>query len=180
MKTKTNIISRAGFIRATMASVAVTLFPGMSGRTQSTQQDRPAPLAPELVKEFVGVSHSKIDRVKEMLENEHLLLHSSYDWGGGDFESPIEAAGHVGNKEIALYLLSKGARYNIYLACMLGHLETVKNVVAFNPQLIHSKGPHGFTMLHHAQKGGEEAAPVVEFLQSQGASVTRIDFYTRS
>jgi len=144
------------------------------------QDEKPVPLKAELVKEFVGVSHGKFDRVKEMLEAEHLLLHASWDWGGGDFESGIEAAGHVGNKEIAGYLLSKGARYNIYLACMLGHLDTVKNVLTFNPTLLNAKGPHGFTMLHHAQKGGEEAKAVVDYLQSLGAKETKVDFYLKS
>lgn len=141
----------------------------------SAQQDKPAPLNLDEVKEFVGASHGKFDRVKEMLDTNPLLLHASTDWGGGDFESGIEAAGHVGNKEIADYLLSRGARYNIYLACMLGHYDTVKNVLEFNPGLLNSKGPHGFTMLHHAQKGG--ATKVEEYLKSLGATQTKIDFY---
>jgi len=112
-----------------------------------------------------------------MLENDPQLLHVSFDWGGGDFESPIEAAGHVGNKEIAAYLLSKGARYNIYLASMLGHMDVVKQVLSFNASLLNSKGPHGFTMLHHAQKGG--ATVVEEYLKSLGAEKTRMDFYSK-
>lgn len=115
-----------------------------------------------------------------MLENEPLLLHASWDWGGGDFESGIEAAGHVGNKEIATYLLSKGARYNVYLACMLGHADTVKQILTFNAGLLNSKGPHGFTMLHHAQKGGESSKEVVSYLQSLGATETWIDFYKKA
>ena len=141
------------------------------------QQDKPAPLQLDLVKEFVSVSHGNLSKVKELLENEPQLLHVSHDWGGGDFESAIEAAGHMGNKDIATYLLEKGARYNIYLACMLGHLDVVKSVLTFNSSLLNSKGPHGFTMLHHAQKGGEDSKAVVEYLQSLGAVETRIDFY---
>lgn len=89
--------------------------------------------------------------------------------GWGDYESGIEAAGHVGNKEIAAYLLGKGARYNIYLASMLCHLDIVKQVLTSNPQLLNSKGAHGFTMLHHAMQGSEESKAVVEYLQSLGA-----------
>jgi hypothetical protein len=85
---------------------------------------KPAPIKLEVVKEFVTVAHGKFDRLKEMLDNDYLLLHVSNDWGGGDYESAIDATGHVGNKEIANYLLAKGARYNVYLACMMGHLET--------------------------------------------------------
>jgi hypothetical protein len=172
-------ISRKHFIQTSLVTVSGFFVPGMVS-AQTQQPEKPAPLKLETVKEFVGVAHGKFDRMKEMLDNDHLLLHSSFDWGGGDYESGIEAAGHVGNKEIATYLLSKGARYNIYLACMLGHLDTVKNVLSFNPGLLNSKGPHGFTMLHHAQKGGEESKAVVDYLQSKGATQTRIDFYVKA
>ena len=170
-------ISRQNFLHYATYSTIGIMLPSIS--IAQNNQDKPAPINPEIVKEFVGVSHGKFDRVKEMLENDNQLLHVSYDWGGGDFESGIEAAGHVGNKEIAAYLLSKGARYNVYLACMLGHLEVVKQVLTFNPSLLNSKGPHGFTMLHHAQKGGDDAKKVVEYLQSLGATQTKLDFYAK-
>ena len=184
MKNFIDSISRKRFIQQSLVGVSGLLLPVSIGQAQSAQlkaqQDKPAPLKGELVKEFVGVSHGKFDRVKEMLENEHLLLHASWDWGGGDFESGIEAAGHVGNKEIANYLLGKGARYNIYLACMLGHIDIVKQVLNFNPGLLNSKGPHGFTMLHHAQKGGDEAKAIADYLQTLGAKETKIDFYAKA
>lgn len=179
METYNNKLSRGAFL-GTVAAVSGFGFLTPAILNAQQQQEKPAPLNMEKVKEFVGACHGKFDRAKEMLEEDHLLLHSSFDWGGGDFESGIEAAGHVGNKEIANYLLSKGARYNIYLASMLGHLETVKNVLTFNPGLLNSKGPHGFTMLHHAQKGGAEAANVVAYLETLGAKETRINFYLRS
>jgi hypothetical protein len=178
MKTNQTPVSRYEFLQYSLVGAAGLMLPSLV--KAQTQQEKPSPIKLEIVKEFVGVSHGKIDRVKEMLENDHLLLHVSYDWGGGDYESGIEAAGHVGNKEIASYLLSKGARYNIYLASMLGHLAIVKQVLTFNPSLLNSKGPHGFTMLHHAQKGGDEAKPVADYLQSLGATQTKIDFYTKA
>ncbi|HYG01866.1 MAG TPA: hypothetical protein VD927_05435 [Chryseosolibacter sp.] len=173
-----NTISRSSFLKTLGISAASLVVPGSVYARIEPTQDKPPQINPEIVKEFVGVSHSKIDRVKEMLENNPLLLHVSYDWGGGDFESGIEAAGHVGNKEIANYLLSKGARYNVYLASMLGHIEVVKLVLGTNPGLLNSKGPHGFTMLHHAKKG--EANDVIAFLESVGAKETRMDFYAVS
>jgi hypothetical protein len=177
MKSNTEI-NRQDFLKKSILGAASVLLPFPFLSAQNQQPEKPAPLKLEIVKEFVGVCHGKFDQAKEMLENNHLLLHASNDWGGGDFESGIEAAGHVGNKEIASYLLGKGARYNIYLACMLGHLDTVKNVLTFNPGLLNSKGPHGFTMLHHAQKGGEESKQVADYLQSLGAKETKISFYT--
>jgi hypothetical protein len=180
MKNTDHIINRNQFLKQSIAGAAgLVLLSPAAGRAQQ-KQEKPAPVNLEIVKEFVGVSHGKFDRVKEMLENDHLLLHVSYDWGGGDFESGIEAAGHVGNKEIATYLLSKGARYNIYLACMLGHLDIVKQVLTFNPGLLNSKGAHGFTMLHHAQRGGSEAVAVVAYLESLGAKETKMNFYVRA
>lgn len=173
MKTDQTNFSRQDFLHYSLLGAAGLLLP-----TLGLAQEKPAPIKLETVKEFVGVSHGQFDRVKEMLENDHLLLHVSYDWGGGDFESGIEAAGHVGNKEIATYLLSKGARYSIYLASMLGHIEVVKQVLTFNPALLNSKGPHGFTMLHHARKG--EATSVEEYLLSLGAKETKINFYARA
>jgi hypothetical protein len=170
--------SRYDFLQYTVLSATGLLLPSLA--SGQDKQEKPLPIKLEIVKEFVGVSHGKFDRCKEMLENDHLLLHVSTDWGGGDFESGIEAAGHVGNREIATYLLSKGARYNVYLASMLGHLDVVKSVLTFNPSLLNSKGAHGFTMLHHAQKGGEPSKPVVEYLQSLGAVETKIDFYKNS
>ncbi len=167
--------TRQDFLQYSLLGVAGLVLPSF---VRAQQQEKPPAIKLEIVKEFVGVSHGKFDRMKEMLDNDHLLLHVSYDWGGGDYESGIEAAGHVGNKEIAAYQLSKGARYNIYLACMLGHLDVVKHVLTFNPSLLNSKGPHGFTMLHHAQKG--EAKAVEEYLLSLGAKETKIDFYVRS
>lgn len=172
------IMNRSQFLHKSIIGGTALLLPPFMVAGQQTQEKPPA-ISTDIVKEFVGVSHGNIDRVKEMLENNHLLLHVSYDWGGGDYESGIEAAGHVGNKDIAAYLLGKGARYNIYLACMLGHLDTVKNVLTFNPGRLNSKGPHGFTMLHHANKGGDAAKPVADYLTSLGAKETRIDFYAK-
>jgi hypothetical protein len=34
-------------------------------------------------------------------------------------------------------------------------------------------------MLHHAQRGGEEAKSVADYLKSLGAKETKIDFYAR-
>ncbi len=172
-----NVIKRSEFLQKTMIGAAGILLPTSVLAQQG--QEKPAPIKLEIVKEFVTVAHGKLDRLKEMLENDFLLLHVSYDWGGGDYETAIEAAGHMGLIEIAAYLLSKGARYNIYLAAMLGHLDIVKQVLTMNPQLLNSKGPHGFTLLHHAKKGGESSMAIVDYLQSLGAKETNVGFYVK-
>ena len=86
-----------------------------------------------------------------------------------DFETALEAAGHVGNKEIARFLLEHGARMNIFCAAMLGQLDLVKAILTAFPDLKESKGPHGLQLIHHAKKGGDDAKAVLDYLTSIGA-----------
>jgi hypothetical protein len=133
-------------------------------------QDKVPALAPELVKDFVSAGHGNLSKVTEMLNSQPALLNATWDWGGGDFETAIEGAGHMGNKEIAEYLLSKGARMNIFCAAMLGKLDIVQSMLTAFPNLKTSKGPHGLMLLHHAKKGGDGAKPVLDYLTTIGAS----------
>jgi hypothetical protein len=126
------------------------------------------PYKTEIVKEFVTVGHSNLTRVKEMLEEYPNLLYSRFDWGNGDFEEALEGAGHVGNKEIARYLIEKGARPNIFVMAMLGETLIVKTILDKYPNLLNSLGPHGFTLLHHATRGGEEAKELLEYFKGKG------------
>lgn len=160
--------SRKHFLNIfSFGSAALLLNPGIvKGQTK----EKPPALQPELVKEFVRKGHSDLNGTKEMLVQTPGLLNSCWDWGGGDFETAIEGAGHVGNKDIANFLLSNGARMNIFCAAMLGKTDFVKAALTAYPDLKTSKGPHGLQLLHHAKKGGEEAKEVLDFLQSIGAS----------
>ncbi len=125
---------------------------------------RPDPLAAELVKEWVGKAHSDFAYIKAAFEKEPRLLNAAWDWGGGDFETALEAAGHVGNKEIANFLLAQGARMNVFCAAMLGKLDIVKSILTTFSDLKESKGPHGLQLMHHAKKGGAEAQAVLDYL----------------
>src|SRR5215203_2804843 len=116
--------------------------------------DPAAPYKTEIVKEFVGAGHGNLARVKELLAEYPNLLYCRYDWGNGDFEEAIEGAGHVGNKEIATYLIEQGARPNLFVLTMLGETAIVKSVLERFPTLLAAKGAHGLTLLHHAIKGG--------------------------
>ena len=131
---------------------------------------KPAPLEAGMVIEWVRKAHSDLAYVQTTFEQNPTLLNASWDWGGGDFETALEAAGHVGNKDIANFLLSKGARLNIFCAAMLGKLDIVKPILNTFPDLKNSKGPHGLQLIHHAKKGGTEAESVLEYLISIGAS----------
>jgi ankyrin repeat protein len=122
------------------------------------------------VKQFVSAGHNNLPEVKRMLAEEPGLLYASWDLGGGDFESALGGAGHVGDKEIAMYLIGQGARASIFVHAMLGRTALVKRMIEFDPAVLNSKGPHGFTLLHHAERGGEEASELLAYIQGLGLS----------
>lgn len=122
-------------------------------------------IAPELVKEFVGNAHGDLTRVRELLEQEPGLLNAAWDWGGGDWETALGAAAHMGRRDIALFLLERGARLDLFAAAMLGKLEVVKAMIADQSSLKDALGPHGIPLVAHAAAGGEEASAVIAFLQ---------------
>jgi hypothetical protein len=93
--------------------------------------------------------------------------------GNGDFEEAIEGAGHVGNKEVAGYLIEKGARPNLFVLTMLGETVIVKSAIEKYPSLLNAKGPHGLTLLHHAIKGGDASKKLVDYFKSKGLSATQ-------
>ena len=139
-------LSRKQFISlaalgGTVALAAKPLF--LFAQTTKTKPPKGDPLATELVKEWVGKAHSDLVRVKELFAQEPRLLNASFDHGGGDFESALEAAGHVGNRDIAEFLLANGARMNLFCAAMLGKLDIVKATLDAFPDLKKSAGPHG-------------------------------------
>lgn len=158
-----------------MASSAGFVLSAGVGFAFSRPQDEQ--LSRQLVQEFVGASHRDMDKVVQMLEEHPTLLNAAHDWKFGDFETGLGAASHVGYKDLALYFLKKGAQANIFTACLFGRLEVVKPMLEAFPEVLHAKGPHGFTLLHHAEKGGEEALAVKEYLLSLGASETKIALY---
>ena len=131
----------------------------------------------ELVATFVGAGHRDLKKVQELLEEHPTLINAAHDWKYGDFETCLGAACHVGRKELAQYLIDKGAQVNIFTAALFGKMEIIKPMLTAFPSTLHAKGPHGFTLLHHAIRGGEEALEVKEYLESLGAKETKIALY---
>ena len=128
-------------------------------------EPKPA-LESKLVQEFVSNAHGDLNRVKELLTQEPALVNAAWDWGGGDFETALGAAAHMGRKDIANFLLDNGARLDIFAAAMLGNLEIVKAALQAYPAALKTPGPHGISLIAHAQAGGEDAKSVLEYLQS--------------
>jgi len=161
---KISTFDRRQFIKSFTASVV--LFPALPLSAQD--QKRPDPLKPELVKDFVIKGHHDLDGVRKLLDEAPGLLNASWDWGGGDFETALGGAGHMGRADIAEYLIGKGSRMDIFVATMLGKLDVVKGIVDAYPEVLNSRGPHKLSFIHHAEKGGDRAIAVLEFLTSKG------------
>jgi hypothetical protein len=155
-----SLVSRRTFLSAS----SVLLTPALA-RAEVIHADFPAH-EPELVQEMVGVSHANIARVKELVGRQPALAKVAFDWGFGDWESCIDAASHVGNREIAEFLIANGARPTIFTAAMLGQLDVVKALITAAPGIQRAKGPHSITLLRHAMAGGPRAQSVVDYLKS--------------
>lgn len=141
----------------------------MTGQTQpsgAAVSDLFPTQPPELVREMVMVAHYDLRRVKELAEARPSLARAAWDWGFGDWEDALGAASHMGNRAMAEYLISKGARPSIFSAAMLGELEIVKGFVTAQPGVQAIRGPHSISLLAHARMGGDAARSVFEFLQS--------------
>src|SRR5213076_3412253 len=117
------------------------------------------------VKRFVIAGHGNLAAVKAMLAEEPNLINGAIDWGNGDFETALGGASHIGRRDIAEFLLEHNARMDIFAATMLGKLDILKAAVAAFPNIIHVPGPDKIPLIAHAEKGGEGAKAVLEFLR---------------
>jgi hypothetical protein len=130
-----------------------------------------------LVKEFVGICHRDLDKAREMLEEHPTLLNAAHDWERGDFETGLGAASHVGHMELASYLLEKGAQTNIFTATLFGKTDIVMPMLTAFPYSLRAKGPHGYTLLHHAELGGDPALEIKNYLQANGVTEKLIPLF---
>lgn len=170
-----NKLSRREWLVKMPLAIAVgSLLPAIGqGTPQSTPRmgnlhDEYPSHDPEVVREVVGAAHGRFERLKELIILQPALAKSAWDWGFGDWESALGAASHMGRRDIAEFLIQYGARPNLFTFAMMGQLEVVKACVEANPGVQQIHGPHGITLLAHAEKGGKDAKKVVEYLQKAG------------
>jgi len=158
-----------------MATLGLVLgaIPAMAEVTPVTDKklppvlpDKGPPLPQEAVKAFVAVAHRDLAQVEAMLKEQPHLINAVWDWGGGDFETALGAAAHMGRPDIARFLIAHGARMDLYAAAMLGELEIVRSVLTAFPDVRHTPGAHGIPLMAHAKAGGEKAESVVRYLES--------------
>ena len=121
----------------------------------------------ELVQETVNAAHRDLDRVKELVEGEPTLANAVYDRGAGDWETALGGAAHMGKREIAEYLLSRGARMDVFCAAALGKRALLEAYIGDDPEIVHAKGPHGIPLIAHARRGNDDS--IVQLLVDHGA-----------
>lgn len=163
-----SIVSRKRFIASITGASCLFALPQFVISQAQPPQTKGPQLDKELVKEFVGFAHKDFEKVKAMLVQTPDLLNAVHNLGGWDWEDAIGAAGHVGQRETALYLIQQGARPTICVAAMLGELQLVKNFIASFPGMKDAVGPHKISLVRHAKAGGEPAKQVLDYLISIG------------
>ena len=132
--------------------------------------DAPPQLDPAKVQAFVANAHGDLDAVRSLLEEEPGLVNAAWDWGGGDWETGLGAAAHMGRRQIALYLLEHGARLDLFAAAMLGYFDIVTAILSDFPDMRDALGPHGIPLVEHARVGGADARAVLELLDATEVS----------
>lgn len=162
--------NRKTFLRNIIIGTSAIVLPKFSF-PQTQKRDK---LSDAVVMEFVGQAHKDLAAVKKLHTEYPTLLNAAWDWGGGDFETALGAASHVGHMELVNYLLESGAQMNFLTLCLLGKTDMINQLLKQHPYLLNMKGPHGFTPLHHANRGGENAVGVKKLLEDLGAKETKI------
>lgn len=112
---------------------------------------QPVPLAPDVVRDFVRAAHVDAAAVRAALDARPSLANACWDWGGGDFETALGAASHMGRRDIAELLVGGGARPDTFTLVVLRDLDLLRAQLQRRPSLVQVKGPHGLTLEAHAK-----------------------------
>jgi ankyrin repeat protein len=118
----------------------------------------------EIVTDFVNNAHGNLARVKELLAAHPELLNERSALG----ESALAAAAHVGNREVATFLLAAGAPLDVCTAAMLGDRAGVATFLE-DPTQASAKGAHGIPLMFHVALGGD--VQIAEMVRARGGEV---------
>ena len=169
------VITTRRFVVRTLTGTLAALAAGgpALARQGPDTPPRPSPLAGEEVKRFVQAAHGDFDGTRRILESEPRLLRATWDWGGGDFETALGGAAHMGRRDIAVWLLERGTPLDLFAAAMLGELGIVRAALETWPSLARVPGPHGIPLISHAKAGGPPASRVLEYVATVLAQLER-------
>jgi ankyrin repeat protein len=113
---------------------------------------------------MAAVNHENREMVDVLLDAGANINERSR-WWAGSF-GVLDSA----NKELALYLISRGATLDIHAAARLGMIEQVRALLAGNPQLVHARGGDGQLPLHFAS-----TVEIASVLLDAGADINARD-----
>lgn len=160
-------MKRINFIKTCIASTGLLLMPKPSFSKPVNDEV----ISLEEIKDFVFAAHKDLEKTKMMVEQNPLILNCTNQFKKGDFETALGGASHMGRKDIAEMLVARGARMDIFNLTFLGYTDLAKTIITHNPQYLKAPGPHGFTLLHHANVGKHQA--FADWLMEQGLEETR-------
>jgi ankyrin repeat protein len=131
--------------------------------SQEQQVSEQEPVSQDVVEPFVIAAHGNFAKVQELYEQHPEAL--NVPWAKFD-ETALQASSHMGQREIAHYLLSKGAPLTICAAAMLGMQDEVAAFLKQDASLANARGAHGIPVLFHAAMSGQ--TQVAELLLARG------------
>jgi len=103
---------------------------------------------------FVLAAHNNLATVQQLYAATPALLNARYAKFN---ETALEAAGHMGRRDIAEWLLAQGAPLTIFAAAMLGQIAAVHTFLTADPALATANGVHGISILYHTALSGDPA-----------------------
>jgi uncharacterized protein len=130
---------------------------------EESAMSRPDELSQDLVGEFVQASHYSLAKVQALHQEYPALLNARWE---KYHELALEAAGHMGQREIAEYLLTHGAPLQVFVAASLGNTQAVAHFLHAEPSLANARGVHGISLCYHAALSGN--LDVLELIDQAG------------
>lgn len=115
---------------------------------------------------FVGRGHFDLEATQRGLAAHPELVHAS----ATTTELAVEAAGHIGQREIVELLLEHGAPYSMPAAIVRGKPAEIAALLEHEPDRIHERGPHDFPLLWYPVLGGG-SLELAELLLARGAEI---------
>lgn len=173
------MIGRRDFLRLTSATLSVHPFAGRfnwlidnipddNKRGAMVLTDQYPAYPSKLIQQIVTVAHFDLNALKDLVKPHPHLVKAAWDWGFGDWETPLGAACHMGRRDISEFLLSEGATPSLFSWVLFGDLQFVKQIIERVPTIQRTSGPHSISLLAHARMGGKQSEAVLEYLASLG------------
>jgi ankyrin repeat protein len=114
---------------------------------------------------FVTVAHFDFGKVKQLYQDNPLLLNTRASWD----ELAVEAASHTGQLAMAEWLAGQGAPVSTCTAVLLGASKIVKSAIQADPKCVNERGAHDIPILAYSAYA-EQRTEIAELLLAAGAN----------